>query len=378
VPDDRLTVAAIRKRLARPATADDLAARLRAEAGAEALSKGAPPLVDELTVAWALAVPNASEAPRVVATDGTDFQLPLARLGDSEVFAAVAELTDGTAFRWAYEVDGTQINGGDLEVYRIHPDSRARPDVSKGQLIPQPRWASRVFDGTVREWSIYVPAQYQPDHPTAVMVFQDGVRFYQKDVPTVFDNLIADGVMPPTVGIFLDPGVYADTTVSNRSFEYDKLSDQYARFLLEEILPEVEKSYRLRRDAAGRAIGGISSGGICAFTVAWQRPDQFGKVLSWVGSFANIASGPTLREGGHNYPALIRKLPKKPIRVFLQGGENDLDNVHGNWPLANQEMAKALAFSGYDYQFVYGHGFHSTRHGLAILPDSLRWLWRNS
>jgi enterochelin esterase-like enzyme len=122
---------------------------------------------------------------------------------------------------------------------------------------------------------------------------------------------------------------------------------------------------------------GSSSGGICAWTVAWERPDEFRKVLSWVGSFTNIASGKSRREGGHNYEALIRKTPKKPIRVFLQDGANDLDNANGNWPLANQQMAKALEFAHYDYQLVFGNGFHSNRHGRAILADSLRWLWRD-
>jgi enterochelin esterase family protein len=226
----------------------------------------------------------------------------------------------------------------------------------------------------VRDWSIYLPAQTAD--PAAVMIFQDGVRFYQEFVPTVFDNLIAAGIMPPTVGIFLDPGIFADTTVSNRSFEYDTLSDQYARFLLEEILPEVAREQPLRKDAAGRAICGISSGGICAFTAAWQRPDQFHKVLSHVGSFTNIASGPTLRDGGHNYPALIRRLPPKPIRVALQDGENDLNTAAGNWWLANLQMDDALRFAGYDHTFTAGHGFHSLAHGRAIFPDSLRWLWR--
>jgi len=162
------------------------------------------------------------------------------------------------------------------------------------------------------------------------MIFQDGVRFYQDFVPTVFDNLIADGAMPPTVGIFLNPGVFADTTVSNRSYEYDTLSGQYVRFLLEEILPAVAREQPLREDAAGRAICGMSSGGICAFTAAWQRPDQFHKVLSHVGSFTNIASGPTLRDGGHNYPALVRKMPPKPLRVALQDGANDLNHAAGS------------------------------------------------
>jgi enterochelin esterase family protein len=261
-----------------------------------------------------------------------------------------------------------------LEVYRADPDSKEQPGVPKGSVKQMPPWKSKVFEGTTRDWWVYVPAQYKPEQPACVMVFQDG-RGPQGYVPTVFDNLIAKGQMPVTVGIFIQPGTRADGR-SNRSFEYDTLSDQYARFLLEEILPEVEKSVNLRKDANSRAISGSSSGGICAFTVAWERPEQFSKVLSWVGSFTNIASGPSRREGGHNYPALIRKTDKKPIRVFLQDGENDLDNVHGSWPLANQSMAKSLAFKGYDYKFVYGQGFHSGRHGQAILPESLRWLWR--
>src|SRR5262249_32889623 len=156
-----------------------------------------------------------------------------------------------------------------------------------------------------------------------------------------------------------------------RSALYDTLSDTYARFLEKEILPEVGKKYRLRQDAAGRAICGISSGGICAFTVAWQRPDLFSKVLSHVGSFTNI-------RGGDVYPGLIRKSANRPIRVFLQGGAKDLDNEHGSWPLANQQMAAALKFRGYDYRFEFGTEGHNGKHGGAILPESLRWLWRGA
>jgi enterochelin esterase family protein len=191
------------------------------------------------------------------------------------------------------------------------------------------------------------------------------------------DNLIHAGQMPVTIGIFIDPGHEGDLppkrgwvpTPSNRSFEYDTLSDQYARFLLEEILPEVGSRYRLTEDAQMRAIAGMSSGGICAFTVAWQRPDQFTKVMSHIGSFVDI-------RGGDKYPSMVRKTEKKPIRVFLQDGSGDLDNSHGNWPLANQQMAKALAFKGYDFDFVYGEGKHNGRHGGSIFPDSMRWLWR--
>ncbi len=264
------------------------------------------------------------------------------------------------------------------EEYTLGPDSQEQPGVPRGQVTKH-SWTSQVFPGTVRDYWLYVPAQYDPKSPACVMVFQDGQWYQDRKgdyrVPTVFDNLIHKKQMPVTIGIFINPGEVpaADgkgPSRKNRSFEYDTLSDQYARFLEKEILPEVAKHYTLRPDAAGRAICGISSGGICAFTAAWQRPDLFSKVLSHVGSFTNI-------RGGDVYPGLVRKTERKPVRVFLQDGSNDLDNVHGSWPLANQQMAAALKFAGYDYRFVYGTGGHNGTHGGPSLPDSLRWLWRD-
>jgi enterochelin esterase family protein len=389
---EELTPQALRDKLAaKPSgdAAEALAKELRAWFGKDRLLAGGSPKVDGLEVAWAIESPGA-EAAEVVSLDES-FRLPLVRLGETNVFAATAPLPEGTAMRWAYQVDGKRIppgtgpgpgrgrgnNANQLEVYLTPPDGLEQSDVPKGKLTRKDPWKSKIFDGTTRDWWVYVPEQYKDDEPACVMVFQDGAG-YKDFVPTVFDNLIAKKDMPVTVAIFLDPGKFADDDDrSNRSFEYDTLSDQYARFLLEEILPEVEKTVKLRHDGDSRAIAGISSGGICAWTVAWQRPDDFRKVLSWVGSFTNIASGKTGREGGHNYEALIRKSPKKPIRVFLQDGANDLDNANGNWPLANQQMAKALAFQGYDYAFIYGQGFHSNKHGRSLLPDSLRWLWRD-
>jgi enterochelin esterase family protein len=364
---------------ARPSGADAerLAGQIRTYfGGPEALAKGAPPKIDELTVAWAIesGPPPANGAPVRVVADVGGFILPLSRVGETTLYAGVASLAHGTAMSWHYEVGDRRAGGGQLEAYETHPDSRERAGVPKGALKQMAPWESKLFDGTTRDWWVYVPAQYKADTPASVMVFQDGSG-YKDFVPTVFDNLIAKGDMPVTVGIFIQPGVFKDGR-ANRSFEYDTLSDQYARFLLEEILPEVEKTVKLRHDAASRAIAGASSGGICAFTVAWERPDQFSKVVSWIGSFTNIASGRTVREGGHNYEALVRKTPPKPIRVFLQDGENDLDNANGNWPLANQTLAKSLSYARYDYRFELGHGFHSNRHGRAIFPDTLRWLWR--
>jgi enterochelin esterase-like enzyme len=265
--------------------------------------------------------------------------------------------------------------------YKLGPDSVPHDGVPKG-TVTKHRWeASKVYPGTVRDYWVYVPAEYKPDGPPAcVMVFQDGGNYQNPNgqfrVPVVFDNLIHKGEMPVTVGVFVNPGEFPAGDPkrkgrSNRSFEYDTLSDQYARFLESEILPEVGKSVKLRTDAAGRAICGISSGGICAFTAAWERPDLFSKVLSHVGSFTNIRHG-------DQYPGLIRKTERKPIRVFLQDGSGDLDNLFGSWPLGNQQMAAALKFAGYDYKFVFGDGSHNGKHGGAILPDSLRWLWRDT
>src|ERR1043166_7094608 len=264
--------------------------------------------------------------------------------------------------------------------YRLGTDSMPREGVPHGE-VTKDHWSSKIFPGTERDYWIYIPKQYDAAKPACVMVFQDGGGYVnistngQWRVPTVFDNLIAKKERPVTLGIFINPGEVppaepGQKARSNRSFEYDSLGDQYARFLLEEILPEVGKKYNLTKDPDGRAICGISSGGICAWTVAWERPDAFRKVLSHVGSFTNI-------RGGHVYPALIRKTERKPIRIFLQDGSGDLDNLHGNWPLANQEMAAALKFMKYDYKFEFGDGGHNGKHGGAILPDALRWLWRD-
>lgn len=264
------------------------------------------------------------------------------------------------------------------EDYVLGPDSKVKEGVPQGK-VTQHVWKSTLFPGTERDYWIYVPAQYDGSKPACLIVLQDGGGFVKENgsfqAPTVFDNLIHAGEMPVTIGLFINPGVVpaakeGQQARKNRSYEYDSLGDLYARFLLEEMIPEVQKSYKISDNPEARALVGNSSGAICAFTVAWERPDAFRKVISHIGSFTNI-------RGGHVYPALIRKTVPKNLRVFLQDGENDLDNLHGNWPLSNQDMAAALKFSGYDYQFVLGTGKHSGRHGGAIFPDTLRWLWRD-
>lgn len=272
--------------------------------------------------------------------------------------------------------------------YELGPDSKRKEGVARGKVTDFDWKESKVFPGTIRHCSIYVPAQYDDSKPATLMVFQDGHTYLKEDgdfrAPVVFDNLIAAREMPVTIGVFIDPGFKrADFPTNavrgwnpapeNRSFEYDTLSAAYSEFLLTEILPFVKKEFKLNitDDPEGHAICGISSGGICAFTVAWERPDQFHKVVAHVGSFTNI-------RGGNKYPEIIRAADKKPLRVFLQDGADDLrDSRPGwNWVEANALMHAALEFKDYDHKYVFGEGGHSGNHGGAIFPDTLRWLWR--
>ena len=287
--------------------------------------------------------------------------------------------------------------------YQVGPDAFPQAGVPQGKVTKH-SWQSKIFPDTTRDFWIYVPAQYDGTRPAAVMVFQDGEGCVNPNgtirVPIVFDNLIHRKEMPVTIGIFINPGGLKNANNEkarqrgNRSFEYDTLSDRYARFLLEEILPEVEKTYRLTRNPEGRAIQGNSSGGICAFTVAWERPDAFRKVVSYIGSFTSIAyrparDGQPMQPGGDLYPTLIRKNPIKPLKIFLQDGSNDLDNSHGNWFLANQQMLSALLWANknadannvagprYQVKHEWGDGAHNGKHGGAIFPDVMRWLWKD-
>lgn len=265
------------------------------------------------------------------------------------------------------------------EQYPVDPDAMRRDGVPQGELHSFTWNNSSIFPGTHRDYWVYVPAQYNPEQPASVMVFQDGEGYIKPEgsyrVPIVFDNLIHKGEMPVTIAIFINPGVVpaAHPTALpryNRSFEYDSTSDRYARFLIEEILPAVGEKWNLSDDPNKRAIGGASSGAICAFTVAWERPDAFRRVFSTIGTYVGL-------RGGHNYPTLIRKFEPKPIKIFLQDGSSDLNIYAGDWWVANQSMLSALQWSGYEVRYVWGEGGHNSRHGGAIFADAMRWLWDN-
>jgi sugar lactone lactonase YvrE/enterochelin esterase-like enzyme len=252
-------------------------------------------------------------------------------------------------------------------------------DVPKGEIVKYSFDKSKIFPGSVRDYWIYVPKQYDPAKPACVYIGQDGIGF---NAPAVFDRLIHNKEMPVVVGVFVMHGrvkASSDKALDrfNRSYEYDGLGDSYARFLLEELLPEVEKktakdgrAIHLSHEGNDRCLGGASSGAVCAFTAAWERPDAFRRVFSAIGTYVGL-------RGANSYPTLIRKYEPKPIRVFLQDGSADLNIYGGDWWMANQEMERALRFAGYEVNHAWGEGGHSGKHGTEVFPDAMRWLWKD-
>ncbi len=283
-----------------------------------------------------------------------------------------------TAFTCAASLTSPALRAADD--YVPGPDSKVQPGVPKGELIKFEFTGSKIFPGTSREVTVYVPKQYDGTKPACVYVNQDGVQW---SAPTVFDNLIAKGELPVIIGVFVRPGVVkardAATQLDrfNRSYEYDGLGDAYARFILDEVLPFVElkktsdgRAIRLSKSGNDRAIGGSSSGAIAAFTAAWERPEAFSRVFSAIGTYVGL-------RGGDRYPTLIRKSEPRPLRVFLQDGEHDNNSNGGDWWMANQTMERALTFAGYEVNHAWGDGMHSGKHGTMLFPDAMRWLWKD-
>ena len=266
-------------------------------------------------------------------------------------------------------------------------DSAAAADAPtpKGEVQHHVFDQSKVFPGTTRDYWIYIPKQYDPAKPACLYVNQDGI---QNKAPEVFDDLISKGEMPIVIGVFITPGkvkARSDEALDrfNRSYEYDGLGAAYLRFLNQEILPEVERktaadgrALRISTKGDDRAIGGSSSGAVCAFTAAWEGtvarelPGSFHRVFSTIGTYVGL-------RGGNVYPTLIRKYEPKPLRVFLQDGSSDLNIYGGDWWMANQEMERALTFAGYEVQHDWGDGGHNGQHAGRIFPDAMRWLWKD-
>ena len=274
--------------------------------------------------------------------------------------------------------DGLPPAGGLPPVdYSLGPESQPQPGVPKGTLTQHKLAPGKYYPGTPHNYQIYVPAQYNASRPTPFMIFLDGNGYAGDNIriPVVFDNLIAKGDLPPMVGIFINPGVLPALSEQaqnryERIFQYDSLTPRFSSFLVEELIPQVAKSYNLSNDPNDRAIAGSSTGGVGAFVAAWERPDQFRRVLTLIGSFGNF-------RGADRLPGLIRKTEPKPIRVIMQTGRQDINNYAGSWYLENPRMAAALEFAGYDVRLELGEEGHNARHGAAVMPDMLRWLWRD-
>lgn len=265
--------------------------------------------------------------------------------------------------------------------YPVPPEAQRHAGVPKGRLIQGVFSKSKIFPGTRRDYWVYIPAQTDTKKPAPLMVFQDGKNYCNETrgarAHIVFDNLINQGAMPPAIGLFINPGAVpavGEKTLPryNRSFEYDDVSDRYVRFLIEEMIPFVESTHgvQISKNPNDRGLCGASSGGICAFVAAWNRPDSFRRVYSIVGTFVGL-------RGGDELATLVRKTEPKPLRVFLQDGDQDLNIYAGDWWMANQTMNRALEWSGYEVEHVWGHDGHNNRHGAAILPQAMRWLWQD-
>ena len=331
-----------------------------------------------------------SPGPRMQALKGTNLWFAAARIQQLGKLHAFHYLLGGKDF------------GGSFDVPAFGPLSYVQPGVPSGTLSEKIIHTSKIYDGMKSEYWIYVPAQYDPKTPAALMVFQDGEGYIDRTgnnpALNVIDNLIAQKKIPVMICVFINPGDISDALGtptyafvkgygdkwnrtlkdSMRSTLYDTVSDRYPRFLRDEILADVQAKYNVRKDAYSRAITGLSSGGICAFNAAWQMPDQFSRVITWIGSFASIQwkEDANNADGGQDYPDKVLLEPKRNIRVWLQDGSNDLDVRYGNWPLANLRMANALKSRDYDFHFSFGKGTHNPGHGAAEFPGEMIWLWR--
>jgi len=376
---------------------------------------------------WAVRTPGAHPSLEV---DGKP-RPSMKRIPGTDIWFATGSVSPaGKLHFFEYKVDGKQFGGNTqaattdytkaVEFPVFGPDSYPHAGVPQGKLSEKLTFTSKLYDGMTNDYWIYVPAQYDPNTPAALMVFQDGQGYVNRDSPRnrtldVLDNLIAQKKIPVMIGVFISPGqlsnpdspmykelmqraasrrgrggrganAAAETAAAAnagprpfplRSIEYDTVNDTYARYLRDELLPEVYKKYNIRRDAYSRGITGSSSGGICALNVAWQQPDQFSRVITWVGSYTSIQWHSNQLDGGEAYPAKVRREAKRNIRIWLQDGANDLENQFGSWPLQAIQMANSFKLKDYDFHFSFGGGTHNGLQGSVEFPAEMTWLWRD-
>jgi len=309
------------------------------------------------------------------------------RISGSNLWFRTGTLPVGTSHRFHYLVDGRKF-GGSVDVPAYGPLSYGRPGVPQGRISEKLVHTSTLYGGMQTNYWIYVPAQYDPTVPAALMVWQDGERYITRNAeencrlcPSLYrlqevtDNLIHDKKIPVVIHVFVSPGTVNGTSL--RSVLYDTVSDKYGRFLIDELLPEVSAKYNIRKDAYSRAIQGQSSGGIAAFTVAFNHPETFSRVYTVVGSFTALQWKPGELDGGNIYPFKVRREPKRNLRVWMNDGSEDQEANSGSWPLQNIQLANSLKLKGYDFHFSFGGGSHHAALAVSELPACLTWLWRD-
>ena len=299
-----------------------------------------------------------------------------------------AKLATGTSHSFYYMVGGKRV-GGLTDMPAFGPDSYSQPGVPQGKLSEKMVHMSKLYEGMKSEYWVYVPAQYNPSTPAALMIWQDGHYHIERDGPlqvpptgqppsrlqNVIDNLTSRKEIPVAIYLLIDPGTVGATAM--RSIQYDTVSDLYPRFLRDEILPEIYARYNIRKDSYSHAIAGNSSGGICAFNAAWYMPELFSRVLMRIPSFTSIQWKPGERDGGNIYPFRVRKEPRRNIRVWMQDGSEDMEQATGSWPLQSIQMANSLKIRGYDFHFTFGTGTHNHSQSNSEMPAALTWLWRD-
>ncbi|MCB9383894.1 MAG: esterase [Bryobacterales bacterium] len=306
------------------------------------------------------------------------------RVKGSDLWTLETKLATGRSHAIEYSAGGKPI-GRRLDIRAYTDLHYPRAGVAQGKVSEKQVNTSKIYRGMVSDWWYYISPGVEPGKPAPLMIWQDGQGFSSRDSAsrlfTVTENLIADGKIPPMVHLMISPGMEGERRM--RSIEYDTVNLDYTRFVLDEILPELEKHQKIRTDAYSRASAGQSSGGICAFISAWLAPNEISRVLSRIGSYTSIAwrsgdeNGEDLLESGHSLPFRVRKGDKRNIRVWMEDGSNDLENNHGSWPLQNVQLANSLKMREYDFTFHFGNAQHSSANGDSMLPQALTWLWRD-
>jgi enterochelin esterase family protein len=311
-----------------------------------------------------------------------DEQPPLAmqKIDGSNLWMRLVKMRTGVTHAYQYYADGKPI-GKRSDVAGYNPDSYPKAGVPQGKLSGKQTITSKIYDGMKADFWYYASPGVDPNVPAPLMVWQDGQGLVAGDLShlrlfTVTENLVSQKLIPPMVHVMIAPG-FSPEGKAMRSIEYDTVSDRYDRFLLEEVLPEVEKVYKLRSDGYSRGIAGESSGGICSLNSAWFMPEKFTRVHSTIGSYTSIQWHPEEKlDGGNLYPFMVRKMPKRNIRVWMSDGADDLENTHGSWPLQAIQLANSLKMREYDFHFRFGVATHDSAQAAIDLPESLTWLWR--